>query len=199
MFIFQLLILFFSVIVHECAHGLMAEKSGDPTARLMGRITLNPIPHIDPFGTIILPLLLAIMRSPFLIGWAKPVPVNPYNFRNYKIDTIKVSVAGPLSNILLSITFAAFFHILKNVPSTIFLLQLLSFGVYINLLLAFFNLIPFPPLDGSKILFSLLPYNISFRFQRILNLSPFLILIVIWLIWPVVSAFVNIFYRLLLF
>ncbi|HLD29957.1 MAG TPA: site-2 protease family protein, partial [bacterium] len=78
--LFQILVLFFSVIIHECAHGLMAEKCGDPTARLLGRITLNPLPHIDIFGTVLLPLMLVLLRSPFLIGWAKPVPVNPNNF-----------------------------------------------------------------------------------------------------------------------
>jgi len=98
-------VLIFSVVVHECAHGIAANRAGDPTAKLMGRITLNPIPHIDIFGSIIIPVLLLVTHSPFLFGWAKPVPVNPSYFRDYRRDEIKVSLAGPASNILLSFLF----------------------------------------------------------------------------------------------
>jgi len=176
----------------------MAEKCGDPTARLMGRITLNPVPHIDPIGTIILPLILIITGSPFLIGWAKPVPVNPYNFRNYRRDTALVAGAGPLSNILLAISFAFLYKIRGSFSEYDLIQELLSYGVYINLLLAFFNLIPFPPLDGSKILFSILPYHISFRIERFTRISPFILLIIIWMIWPLVSKIIHFFYYILI-
>lgn len=157
--IFSLVVLLFSVIVHELAHGYIAFSLGDPTAKYEGRLTLNPLKHLDPFGSVILPLILFISGSPFLFGWAKPVPVNPYNFKDQKYGDIKVSVAGPASNILLAILFGS---ILRFVPSQIFLNNqgmaiALSYIVYINIWIAVFNLIPVPPLDGSWVLFSFLP------------------------------------------
>lgn len=157
--IFSLIILLFSVIIHELAHGYAAFSMGDPTAKYEGRLTLNPLKHLDPFGSIILPLLLYISGSPILFGWAKPVPVNPYNFRDKKWGELKVSVAGPLSNITLAIVFGL---ILRFLPNSIFLenpgiLIALTYIITINLWLAIFNLIPIPPLDGSWILFSFLP------------------------------------------
>src|SRR5687767_11391513 len=103
--IFQLVILLFSVIIHELAHGYVADSLGDPTARYQGRLTLNPLPHLDLFGSVILPLLLFVSMSPVLVGWAKPVPINPYNFRDQKWGTLKVSLAGPLTNIGLALVF----------------------------------------------------------------------------------------------
>jgi Zn-dependent protease len=157
--IFSLIILLFSVMIHELAHGYVAYSLGDPTAKYEGRLTLNPLKHLDPFGSIILPLLLFIAGSPFLFGWAKPVPVNPYNFTDKKYGEIKVSVAGPASNLLLAIFFGL---ILRFVPSEIILMNqglqiAFSYIVAINIWLAVFNLIPIPPLDGSWILFSFLP------------------------------------------
>lgn len=152
--IFQLIILIFSVMIHEIAHGSVAYSLGDHTAKNEGRLTLNPLKHIDLFGSIILPLLLFLSSSPFLFGWAKPVPVNPYNFRDKKYGEIKVSIAGPASNLLLAIIFGLILRFVSN--------DLFSFIVYINIWLAIFNLIPVPPLDGSWILFSLLPA----RFER---------------------------------
>jgi Zn-dependent protease len=157
--IFSLIVLLFSVIIHELAHGYVAYSLGDPTAKYAGRLTLNPLKHLDLFGSIILPLLLFVAGSPFLFGWAKPVPINPYNFKDQKYGEIKVSIAGPASNLLLAIFFGL---ILRFIPDTIIAINpgiviLLSYIVSINIWLAIFNLIPIPPLDGSWILFSFLP------------------------------------------
>lgn len=156
-----ILILFFSVIVHEIAHGYAALIKGDTTARDAGRLTFNPIPHIDIFGTIILPLILSLTHTGILIGWAKPVPINPYFFRNPKKDLIVVSAAGPLSNIGLAIILSIIIRFL-HVPN-----QFIVYGVIINLLLAFFNLLPIPPLDGSQILASLLPYEAREKYMTV--------------------------------
>ena len=157
--IFSLVILLFSVIMHELAHGYVAFSLGDPTAKYAGRLTLNPIKHLDLFGSIILPLLLFLAGSPFLFGWAKPVPINPYNFSDKKYGDIKVSLAGPASNFILAIVFGL---ILRFLPSQILagnegIAIALGYIVAINIWLGLFNLIPIPPLDGSWILFSFFP------------------------------------------
>jgi Zn-dependent protease len=161
--IFSLIVLLFSVIIHELAHGYVAFSLGDPTAKYAGRLTLNPIKHLDLFGSIILPLLLFISGSPFLFGWAKPVPINPYNFKDQKYGEIKVSIAGPASNLSLAIIFGL---ILRFVPTTIISMNpgievALTSIVFINIMLGIFNLIPVPPLDGSWILFSFLPASMQ--------------------------------------
>jgi len=161
--IFSLIVLLFSVIIHELAHGSVALALGDHTAKNEGRLSLNPLKHLDPFGSVILPLLLFISGSPFLFGWAKPVPVNPYNFTDRKYGDIKVSIAGPASNFLLAIFFGL---ILRFVPNQLLfgnpgIAIALGYIVYINIWLAIFNLIPIPPLDGSWILFSFLPYKLQ--------------------------------------
>lgn len=157
--IFSLVVLLFSVMIHELAHGYVASSLGDPTAKYEGRLSLNPLRHIDPFGSIILPLLLFVSGSSILFGWAKPVPVNPYNFRDKKWGELKVSFAGPASNISLAIVFGL---ILRFMPEAIIFANpgikiALTYIVAINIWLAVFNLIPVPPLDGSWILFSFLP------------------------------------------
>jgi len=179
-------VLLFSIIIHECAHGLAALRAGDPTARDAGRITLNPLPHLDIVGSIILPIFLIVTRAPFLFGWAKPVPVNPYNFRRPRRDAMVVAAAGPLSNLLLSLAFLllAIFRlqVMKlfgggtSTLSDIFF-EVLYQGMLINLVLAFFNLIPVPPLDGSHILANFVP-GVAYAFER-LRFVSFLILIVI--------------------
>lgn len=152
--IITLTILLFSAVVHEVAHGLMAEKLGDDTAREEGRITLNPIVHIDPFGSILLPAMLIAAGSPIVFGAAKPVPVNFNNLRNPKIGMALVSLAGPLSNFALAILFLIPIKLgLVNFISGPILVK----AILINLVLGVFNLIPIPPLDGSKILASFLP------------------------------------------
>lgn len=177
-----LVILVFSAILHEIAHGFVAEKLGDPTARLMGRLTLNPKSHIDPFMSILLPLLLIISGSPIVFGAAKPVPVDPFNFREPKKDMAIVSLAGPGTNVLIAIAAAILIKILGFImlstgPNLILdiISSLAGIFVYVNLLLAIFNLIPIPPLDGSKIFALLLPQKESAVYLSIGSIGIFII------------------------
>jgi len=154
------IVLIFSAICHEVAHGYVAERLGDPTARLMGRLTLNPIKHIDPIMSIFLPLLLILSGSPVIFGAAKPVPIDPFNLKDGRKDIALVSAAGPLTNILIAIIASVILKILIPFANNGILQILASFiliVVQINLLLAIFNLIPIPPLDGSKIFSLILP------------------------------------------
>lgn len=149
----SLIVLIFSAILHEVAHGFVAERFGDPTARLAGRLTLNPIKHIDPFMSILLPLLLILSGSPVVFGAAKPVPIDPFNLKEGRKDVALVALSGPLTNILIAVL--ASFLIKLSVSSALY--PLLLTIVQINLLLAIFNLLPIPPLDGSKVFALLLP------------------------------------------
>ncbi len=167
--LFFLVILIFSIILHEIAHGYVAEMLGDPTARLAGRLTLNPVPHIDPLGSIIIPALMLIGSKvsgfPFVFGWAKPVPYNPHNLRNFKWGTIAVGIAGVAMNLFIAIVFGLMirYHTALGIlPGSPFL-DILGIIVFVNIILAVFNMIPIPPLDGAKVLFALLPI----RFQHI--------------------------------
>ncbi len=171
------IVLLFSVIFHEVAHGYVALLNGDPTAKIMGRITLNPGPHIDPVGTIILPLLLLMTHAGILFGWAKPVPVNPLNYRNYRWGEFAVSAAGPVSNLALAALFAIFVRLGLNNPG---LMQMAYFGVSINIFLALFNLIPIPPLDGSHILVLFLPRELARLYAYLQPVGFILILILFY-------------------
>ena len=179
----SIVILLFSVIVHEVMHGVVALKFGDHTAEHAGRLTLNPIPHIDLFGTILLPALLIFTGSPILFGWAKPVPVNPLNFSSLRRGELFVSAAGILANFSLAIIAALIFHILNALPQTFptLLGGLLRFTVTINLVLGVFNLFPIPPLDGSKVLLSQLPYKLAKEYQK-LERYGFLVLMILLLV-----------------
>ena len=170
-------ILFFSVIIHECCHGYAALLCGDDTAKIMGRLTLNPIPHIDPIGTLLLPFLLILFRSRVIFAWAKPVPINPYNFRDYKKGIIFTGAAGPLSNILLSLLFSLLFRFSGGLS---LLSRVLVYGCLINLFLAIFNLIPVPPLDGSRIISGLLPSELEARYRRIERFGFIIILFLVF-------------------
>lgn len=173
--IFQLIVLIFSIMIHEIAHGAMALRLGDDTAQKMGRLTLNPLKHIDPIGSIILPLMLLIFRSPFLIGWAKPVPYNPNQLKNPRSGSVWVALAGPLSNIILAVFFGLILRFFTLPEEFVALIVII---VYINLLLAVFNLVPVPPLDGSKLLFYLIPDR-YFHIKIWLEQFGFLILLLL--------------------
>lgn len=171
-------ILLFSVIIHEVAHGWMALRLGDPTARDRGRLTLNPIPHIDPVGSVLVPLMSLAAAGHVFIAWARPVPVNPLNFRNPRRDSVLVSAVGPVSNFLLAllcgfaviglgITRAAAVDSALPVQAAHFLITMFYGGMYINVVLGVFNLIPLPPLDGSHILAALLPPRAAMAYMRI--------------------------------
>lgn len=164
-FIFQIAILIFSVVIHEVSHGFAALALGDKTAQYAGRLTLNPIKHLDPFGSIILPLLLGLAGGP-IFGWAKPVPYNPYNLRNQKWGPAMVGAAGPLSNLIIAFLFAMLMRLVPLAAGggtagmfAANFMEIAALIVFLNLVLAIFNLMPIPPLDGSKVLFAVLPYQ----------------------------------------
>jgi len=183
-------VLLFSVVVHEVAHGYVALRNGDPTAKMLGRLTLNPVPHIDPVGTILLPLLLLLSHAGILFGWAKPVPVNPLNYRNYRWGEITVSAAGALSNLALAVLFAL---LLRLELGGLGFMKLAYFGVTINIFLALFNLIPIPPLDGSHIVAILLPRDLARLYAYLEPVGFVLILILFYT--GIISALIMPLYR----
>lgn len=180
-------ILILSIVAHEVAHGIAALWQGDPTAKYAGRLTLNPISHIDMVGSIIVPLICVVSGAGIVFGWAKPVPINPYNFRNQRWGEALVAGAGPFVNIVIALIFTALIRIYD------FGIQFteLAIGIIvINVVLAIFNLIPIPPLDGSKILFSVLPQK-YYNFKTWVEQKGFIISIVIVLFaWRFISPLV---------
>lgn len=199
----SIFVLIISAVFHEYAHGLTAYKLGDPTAKDMGRLTLNPLAHLDLFGSVVLPLILIFFKSPFFIAWAKPVPFNPYNLRDQKYGELKVALSGPAMNFVLALFFGflarsiaplalrrelalnflggnydlLLSQINGSLVNSIFVLSIIF--CFINLLLMIFNLIPIPPLDGSKILSAFLSYNAK---EKFLGLEPYgLIIILVFL------------------
>lgn len=179
--IFQIIILVFSAIVHEYMHGWMADRLGDPTAKNAGRLTLNPVPHIDPFGSIILPTILILSNSAFIFGWAKPVPFNPYNLKDAKYGVAKVSIAGPLGNLIIAVLFGVMARLFYSqiLAFNPLLLELFYLIVFINILLMVFNLVPIPPMDGSKILMAFLPDKLKIEFAKLERYGMWLVVLFI--------------------
>ncbi len=199
----QLPVLLFSVIFHEYAHGWMAEKRGDDTARIMGRLTLNPIPHIDLFGTIILPAICLMSHLP-MFGWAKPVPVNPYRLNDPKRDMVWVSLTAPLANFSLAVAAAFIMWALRAFPLLPAGLagaayQIMQLTLVINVILPVFNLFPVPPLDGSKVVMGILPHELSYRYAA---LEPYGFIIIVILMttnifWTILGPVADLIIRAL--
>lgn len=170
------LIFIYSIILHEIAHGLIAERLGDPTARLSGRLTLNPISHIDPIMSILVPLFLVISGSPIIFGSAKPVPIDPYNLRNPRKDMGMIGLAGPATNILIALFLSLLARIVFSFSPNPMLIDVLRTGAQINIILAIFNLIPIPPLDGGRVLSAILPDKYSEALASVENFGIFIVL-----------------------
>jgi Zn-dependent protease len=182
----------FGITVHEVAHGWVARLFGDRTAEMMGRLTLNPIKHIDPVGTVIVPLLM-VWFSGFLFGWAKPVPISARNLRNPKRDMIAVALAGPGANLLMALGWALIYKLFALLAGplgggVVFFLQMARIGVFLNLLLMIFNLLPIPPLDGGRVLRGLVPESVGHRLDALERYGLIIVvgLLVFGLLGPVI-------------
>ena len=184
-------VLLLSIVVHEVAHAWQARREGDTTAEQLGRITLNPVRHLDLVGSVIVPLMLYFSNAGVLFGWAKPVPVDPRNFRHLRAGDIRVSLAGIVSNLGLAVLFTLCATVLEQIPSSgpvVIVTRMCEFGIFINLVLAFFNLIPIPPLDGSHVLYQLLPERLAESYRSVGRFG-FLILIGLVFFFPGVLGF----------
>jgi Zn-dependent protease len=190
-----IVILIFSIILHELSHGYVALALGDPTARLAGRLTLNPIPHIDLLGSILLPSIMLLSGTPFLFGWAKPVPYNPYNLRNQKWGEALVAGAGPLTNLSIALVFSIILRLRETLALPESFAALTLMVITLNIVLAIINMIPIPPIDGSKVLRALLPYHLSHIYGRleevVYRLGPIGLILVLLLIIFVFGPFIS--------
>ena len=198
-FALSLAVFFLAVVIHEYAHGLVSFLLGDKTAKYAGRLTLNPLAHIDPIGTIFLPIILLITKSPIVFGWAKPVPINYWGLRNPKRDILWVGLAGPLANIIIAFIMSLFLRSGFNPDSL--LVFIFKKAIEVNLVLAAFNLIPIPPLDGSRVVVSLLPKRAANQFAKLEKYGIFIIFIllyfkildpIIWVILKSLTSLLNI-------
>ena len=194
-----------AITLHEAAHGYVARHFGDPTAWQAGRISLNPLRHVDLFGTILLPIALYLIKSPFLFGWAKPVPVDFSRLRHPKRDMLWVAAAGPAVNLLMAIGWAALLKIVTLIPYNAYsqpLALMSQVGVGINLALAMLNLFPLPPLDGGRIAVSLLPYPLAVRFARLERWGFPILIVLLYLgaldvtVWPLVDTLERLIFSL---
>jgi Zn-dependent protease len=194
MIIFQFLIILYSVILHEISHGWVANKLGDPTAKISGRITLNPISHIDPFMTIIFPIILTLIGSPVIFGAAKPVPVNEINLNKPKRDMALVSLAGPLTNFIIaiiSVILTKLISIYSDRSSSVMIIeQLMIFSTFTNIILGIMNIIPIPPLDGSKIIAAFFPDYIFAKWRDIDRIGIFILITLIVLFGQSITSFI---------
>jgi len=195
--LFQIVVLIYSVVIHELSHGVMAYSLGDPTAKNLGRLTLNPFKHLDMFGSVLLPLFLFLIRSPFIFGYAKPVPYNPANLTDHKYGPAKVALAGPASNLALAVLFGVGLRFLPDVFSTSLVPQLFSFIVLLNLILAVFNLFPIPPLDGHWLLMTFLPARFNRLKVVLYRYNLVLLLIFLLFIFPIIIPLVYSLFRLI--
>ena len=197
-FIFQIAILIMSVVIHEVSHGYMAYFLGDPTAKYEGRLTLNPLKHLDPFGSVILPLLLYITHAGFVFGWAKPVPYNPNNLRPGRWSEALVAIAGPFSNLFVALVFGLGLRVaIANGYTNPAVLSITALIVFINVLLMIFNLVPIAPLDGSKLLYALFPqgmYKIRGVYDRF---GPILVLVFIFFGWQFIAPLAGMVFTLI--
>lgn len=197
-FIFQIAILIMSVVIHEVAHGVAARYYGDRTAEYEGRLTLNPLKHIDPIGSVLVPLVLFFTNAGVIFGWAKPVPYNPYNLKSGRWPEAAVAAAGPFSNLIIASIFAVAFRAGSAAGFGDAFLYITALIVSINLLLMIFNLMPIPPLDGSKLLFAVFPdkiYRLRNFFERY---GLVLVLVFIFFAWQFISPLVGALLRLFL-
>lgn len=194
MFVLQFVILIYSVILHEIAHGWLADYLGDPTARLSGRLTLDPRPHIDPLMTVALPLLLVFTGSPVIFGAAKPVPIDTFNFRDAKKDIALTAAAGPMTNILIALLFALIFRLshffILDLNLESWIQNLALYGAQINVFLAIFNLLPIPPLDGFKVVGGILPDEYASAWYSLEKFGMMFIFLALFLFLPLVSSIV---------
>ncbi len=201
-YIIPVVVLFFSVIVHEVAHGFVAYKCGDDTAKVMGRLTLNPLFHIDLIGTILLPLFLVLANLP-AFGWAKPVPINVLKLKNPKKDILYVSAAGVTANILLALLSGLIMFFIRNYFANVEILGyvyiILQYMVVVNVVLFVFNLVPVPPLDGSRILIYLLPKEMALKYAKIERYGFLIIVILLFtnVLWMIIGPIVNFLVKLI--
>ena len=176
-----------AITVHEFAHAYISDRLGDPTARVLGRLTLNPIPHIDLIGTLLLPLFMFLSGSPIFFGWAKPVPYDPYNLRNPRRDSAVISLAGPAANIILAIMLSVFLHIIPFSVNSVFMQigEIFVLLIRLNVVLAIFNLIPIHPLDGFAVVRGILPEEYARQWA---DLEPYGFVFLLFLVFPIFGS-----------